>query len=90
MSTQTGGCGKRTYRKKDARAARNRQRHRGAVLRIYQCPRCNLWHLTHDIVGFGTDQVKTTPKSPPKCQARVYNLNLRRLSLRRWRLSGWA
>ncbi|MGD0778767.1 MAG: hypothetical protein ABSC05_38810 [Candidatus Solibacter sp.] len=49
MSTHADGCGKRTYRKRDAQTVRNRLMKKGAVLRIYQCPKCNFWHLTHDV-----------------------------------------
>ncbi len=42
-------CGKRSYPKKDAQSARNRLRKRGAILRIYHCPKCNRWHLTHKL-----------------------------------------
>lgn len=44
-------CGKRQYSKRDAIAARNRamrrRRNRPKMLRIYQCPDCGYWHLTH-------------------------------------------
>lgn len=48
-------CNKTAYTKKDARAAINRRmrwrtgnRHnRPDLLRAYQCPQCNWWHLTH-------------------------------------------
>lgn len=43
-------CGKRGYTKVEAQTALNaRLAGRGAPdeLRIYQCPGCNRWHLTH-------------------------------------------
>jgi hypothetical protein len=45
-------CRKYVYpTKRDAQTARNaafrRRRHRPDFLRIYACPECNGWHLTH-------------------------------------------
>ena len=39
--------GKLSYSKKDALTARNRRMQDGEKLRVYQCPDCNQWHLTH-------------------------------------------
>lgn len=48
-------CGKPGYSKREAETLRNRRtkgrrkvRHgRPDFLRIYHCPKCNKWHLTH-------------------------------------------
>lgn len=40
--------GKKRYTKKLAETLKNRlYDKRGLILRIYQCPECNTWHLTH-------------------------------------------
>lgn len=40
--------GKKRYTKKLAETLKNRLNDkRGLTLRIYQCPECNMWHLTH-------------------------------------------
>jgi len=42
--------GKVSYDKKAAQTAKNRRWNEEHVeLRIYQCPECNLWHLTSDL-----------------------------------------
>lgn len=43
-------CTKTPYSKREAETVRNRRligRNRPGLLRIYQCDRCNRWHLTH-------------------------------------------
>ena len=47
MEPKTCG-GKRIYRKIEAESARNHLLDTGQadMLRIYQCPYCNFWHLT--------------------------------------------
>ena len=43
-------CTKTQYTKREAETVRNRRlqgKNRPQVLRIYQCNRCNRWHLTH-------------------------------------------
>lgn len=40
--------GKVCYDKRGAQTARNKRERNGSEpLRIYQCPKCNQWHLTH-------------------------------------------
>jgi len=39
--------GKNCYDKKTAQSMMNHRHKRGAKLRIYHCPLCNWWHLTH-------------------------------------------
>lgn len=44
-------CGKKPYTKREAQTARNQRlrshHNRPKLLRIYPCPECNAWHLTH-------------------------------------------
>lgn len=51
MSTppqRTCRSGKVSYSKKDALTAKNRREAEGSErLRLYECPWCGCWHLTH-------------------------------------------
>jgi hypothetical protein len=41
--------GKQSYKRKDAEEVRDKLLQRGAAafLRVYHCPKCTHWHLTH-------------------------------------------
>src|ERR1035438_4159888 len=75
MSTHADGCGKQSYRKRDAQTVRNRLRKRGVVLRIYRCPKSNFWHLTHDL----SDQTRAVRKRNLKGGTKRKPEGLRRL-----------
>lgn len=60
-------CGKNAYHKKDAITALNKRREAGVILRVYQCPICSLWHLTHT--------EKNTFKKDVKWKKNIYGKN---------------
>ena len=41
--------GKKKYSKRLAQEVANRRANEGIRLRVYQCPNCNCFHLTHQI-----------------------------------------
>lgn len=57
-------CHKRAYDKRTAETLRNARLHRGhrrrrgrqKYLRIYYCPHCNAWHLTHRRISSGAQK----------------------------------
>lgn len=40
---------KEGYDKRGARTVANKRRRHGVVLRIYECPSCGRWHVTHKV-----------------------------------------
>jgi len=48
LARNVKGCGgKKCYDKKLARTVLNIRKREGSMVRMYQCPMCNMWHLTH-------------------------------------------
>jgi ribosomal protein L32 len=41
--------GKRAYDKRGAVTAMHARRAGGVLLRVYECPQCGRWHLTHQV-----------------------------------------
>lgn len=53
---------KTCFNKKDAETAKNfLYLEKGVELRVYQCPTCNYWHLTHNLT-FGKKNGKNKSK----------------------------
>lgn len=43
---ERGPCGKVCFDKKGAQTKKNSMKEKGIIFRIYNCPKCNAWHLT--------------------------------------------